>query len=47
MNGDQMDKIAELSEEIMERDTKIVETEDQVLRAREKASEGMTAKITA
>ena len=47
MNGDQIDKITELNEEIIERDTKIVETEDQVLKAREEASEGKTAKNTA
>ena len=31
----------------MERNTKIVETEDQVLKAREEASEGLAAKLNA
>ena len=47
MNRDHLDQIAELSEEVMERNAKLAETEDLVQKARNETSEGIVAKINA
>ena len=47
MIRDHLDQIAELSEEVIERNAKLAETEVLVHKAREETSEGLAAKLNA